>query len=348
MLIYGAYGYTGTLIVEEALEHGLRPCLAGRNADKLKALAERYGLPFRAFALEDAAALNAAFKDQRMVLNCAGPFAHTARTMMQTCLQQRLHYLDITGEIEVFEMLAQSHEAAVEAGIMLLPGVGFDVVPSDCLAAHLKDRMPTATQLRLAFIGGGGFSRGTRRTMLESLGKGGAMRRDGRIVPVPAAWQTRRVDFGEGKTRIVVSIPWGDIATAWYSTQIPNIETYAALPRSQIRALRRSRYFGGLLRVSVVQTLMRRRVDRGRDGPSGPTRKNTQSLLWGEVSDAGGQVLQSRMRCANAYSFTARAAVAASRRVLSGDIHPGFQTPSLAFGIGFALALGARITDLPA
>ncbi|MGH8282691.1 MAG: saccharopine dehydrogenase family protein [Gammaproteobacteria bacterium] len=346
MLIYGAYGYTGTLIVEEALEQGLRPTLAGRDPEKLKALAERYGLPSLTLALDNPAAVDEAVKDQRLVLNCAGPFIRTWRPMAEACLRQHVHYLDITGEIQVFEALATLDDAAVKAGVTLLPGVGFDVVPTDCLAAHLKDRMPNAAHLSLAFRGGGGFSRGTRMTMLEGLGRSGAVRRDGRIVPVPAAWKIREVDFGEGRKRVTVTIPWGDVATAWYSTGIPNIETYAALPPGQIRSLRLSRYLGWLLRAPWLRALLQRRIDAGTPGPGITARKNTESLVWGEVRDAEGRVLQSRLRCGNGYSFTARSAVAAARRVLSGDTQPGFQTPSRVFGIGFVLALGARITDV--
>ena len=344
MLIYGAYGYTGKLIVEEALEQGLRPLLAGRNAEKIRNLAERYGLPSAAFGLNNPAALNKAVKDQRLVLNCAGPFSGTFRPVVEACLQQKVHYLDITGEIAVFEALAQLHAAAVQAGIMLLPGMGFDVVPTDCLAAHLKNRLPDATHLALALCGGGGFSRGTRRSMLESLGRGAA-RCDGRIVAVPPAWKTREVDFGDGRARSLVTIPWGDVATAWYSTGIPNIETYASLPARQIRMLRVSRYLGGLSRSTWLQELLRPYVSKGAEGPNAATRNNTQSLVWGEVRNVAGQAMQSHLRCANGYSFTARAAVAAARRVLNGDVHPGFQTPSRAFGIGFALALGVRIAD---
>ncbi|MGH8306771.1 MAG: saccharopine dehydrogenase family protein [Gammaproteobacteria bacterium] len=347
MLIYGAYGYSGTLIVEEALEQGLRPTLAGRDPDKLKTLAERYGLPSLTLALDNPAAIDEATKDQRLVLNCAGPFINTWRPMAEACLRQHVHYLDITGEIQVFEALAALTDAAVKAGVMLLPGVGFDVVPTDCLAAHLKDRMPDATHLSLAFRSGGGFSRGTRMTMLEGLGHGGAVRRDGHIVPVPAAWKIRQLDFGEGKTRAAVTIPWGDVVTAWHSTGIPNIETYAALPAKQIRALRLSRYLGWLLRSSWLRARLQRGIDAGVAGPDSVTRRNTESLVWGEVRNTEGRVLQSRLRCGNSYSFTARSAVAAARRVLSGDIRPGFQTPSRAFGIGFVLALGARITDVP-
>ncbi|MGA9855195.1 MAG: saccharopine dehydrogenase NADP-binding domain-containing protein [Gammaproteobacteria bacterium] len=346
MLIYGAYGYTGSLVVEAALEQGLRPLLAGRDAAKLKPLAERFGLPYKAFDLQDAATLDQAFKEQRLVLNCAGPFTQTFRPVAAACLRQRVHYLDITGEIEVFEKLAAMNQEALQAGVMLLPGVGFDVVPTDCLAAHLKDRLPSATHLALAFRAGGGFSRGSRRTMLEGLGRSGAVRRDGHITPVAAAWKTRLLDFGDGRLREVVSIPWGDVATAWYSTGIPNIETYAALPPAQIRALRLSRHLGWLLRSRLLRTQIKRRIDSNKAGPDAATRRGTESLVWGEVR-AQDQCVQSRLRCGNGYSFTARSAVAAARRVLGGDLKPGFQTPARAFGIGFVLALGARITDLP-
>ena len=347
MLIYGAYGYTGTLIVEQALEQGLRPLLAGRDPDRLKILAERYGLPCVTLDLRDTDALDQTLQERRLVLNCAGPFRHTFRPMAAACLRRRVHYLDITGEIEVFEGLAALDEAAVKVGVMLLPGVGFDVVPTDCLAAHLKDRLPQATHLALAFYGSGGFSRGTRRTMLEGLGSGGAVRRDGRIVRVPAAWKTRAVDFGDGWTRTVVSIPWGDVATAWYSTRIPNIETYAALPPAQIRALRLSRPAGFLLRSTWLHRRLQKRIGAGAPGPDSVIRDRSRSLVWGEVRDEEGHALQSRLHCANGYTFTAHSAVAAARRVLAGDSKPGFQTPARAFGLGFVVALGARIQDLP-
>ena len=347
MLIYGAYGYTGTLIVEEALNRGLRPVVAGRDIDKVNALAERYGLMGLAFELTDTAALDRALQNRRLVMHCAGPFAATFQPMAAACLRHRIHYLDITGEIEVFEGLAALDPQAREAGVMLLPGVGFDVVPTDCLAAHLKTRMPAATHLTLAIRGGGGFSRGTRRTMLEGLGYSGAVRRDGRIVRVPAAWKTREVDFGDGRIRTTVTIPWGDVASAWHSTGIPNIETYAAMPQSQIRWLKLSRYFGWLLRRASVHARLRRRIADAAPGPNAALRASTQSFAWGEVRDDKGQVMRSRLRCINGYEFTAKSAVSAAARVIKGDAKAGFQTPSRAFGAEFVHTLGASIEDLP-
>src|SRR5687768_2981281 len=207
LLIYGSTGYTGRLIVAEALRRGLRPTLAARNADAVRAQAEPLGLEWRAAAVDDRAALDAAIAGATVVLHCAGPFSHTWRAMSDACLRARAHYLDITGEIAVFEALAARDAEARSAGVMLLPGVGFDVVPSDCLAAHLARRLPGAASLALAFRAMGGTSRGTLSTIVEGLGGPGAVRGAGAIVAVPQAWKTRRIDFGDGKPRDATMIP---------------------------------------------------------------------------------------------------------------------------------------------
>ncbi len=167
--------------------------------------------------------------------------------MVEACLRNKKHYTDITGEIAVFEAMAHLDERGKEAGIMVMPGVGFDVVPSDCLAKHLRDRLPTATHLSLAFYGvGGRISHGTQATMTMNIGKGGAIRKEGKITSVPAAWKTREIDFGEVK-KTGVTIPWGDVATAYYSTGIPNIEVFTVVPKKQLKLLKLSRYLGWLL-----------------------------------------------------------------------------------------------------
>ena len=173
----------------------------------------------------------------KAVLHCAGPFSRTAAPMADACLRAHVHYLDITGEIEVFEGMAARHEAAQRAGVTLLPGAGFDVVPSDCLAAHLHRRLPSATHLALGFQGSARLSRGTATTMVENLHRGGAVRRDGRIARVPAAWKTRVIDFGAGPVA-AITIPWGDVATAYHTTGIPNVEVYMAAPASTRRFLK--------------------------------------------------------------------------------------------------------------
>jgi short subunit dehydrogenase-like uncharacterized protein len=332
LLIYGSTGYTGRLIVAEAFARGLRPTLAGRNGDAVRAQAERLGLEWRAAALDDSRALHDALDGATVVLHCAGPFTHTWRAMSDACLRRRAHYLDITGEIGVFEGLAARDGEARAAGIMLLPGVGFDVVPSDCLAAHLARRLHNATHLALAFRALGGMSRGTLTTMVESLGGPGAVRRDGRIVPVPPAWKTRQIDFGDGRLRDATTIPWGDVSTAWHSTGIPNVEVYVTMRPALRRGAKLSRWIGPLLRAPAVREFLMRRVRAAAPGPSDVARARAASLLWGEAIAADGQRVQSRLRGPSGYDLTARTAVLLASKALAGKAPSGFQTPSRAYG----------------
>jgi short subunit dehydrogenase-like uncharacterized protein len=338
-LIYGANGYTGELIARDAVRRGHRPVLAGRNASAVRALASELGLAHRIFALEDGRAADEALRGMSAALHCAGPFVHTFRPMADACMRAKAHYLDVTGEIEVFERLAERDAEARAAGVMLLPGVGFDVVPSDCLAARLKRRLPSATHLVLAFHSVGGLSRGTATTMIENLHRGGLIRRGGVLTSVPPAWRTRTVDFGRGP-RTVVSIPWGDISTAYYSTGIPNIEVYTTATWPLRAAMKASRLLRPLLASSAVQSLLKRGVRSGPPGPTAEQRARGRTVLWGEVTDeAGGRAL-SRLHGPEGYTFTTLTALAAVEKVLSGSAPPGFQTPSKAYGPDFVLGIG--------
>ena len=348
LLIYGSTGYTGRLIVAEALARGLRPTLAGRNGDAVRVQADALGLNWRAAGLDDADALDRAIAGASAVLNCAGPFARTWRAVSDACLRNRVHYLDITGEIAVFEGLAARDAEARAAGIMLLPGVGFDVVPSDCLAAHLARRMPNAVRLTLAFRAIGGASRGTLSTIVANLGTPGAVRRNGVIVPVPTAWRTRRIDFGDGKLRDATTIPWGDVSTAFHSTGIPDIEVYTSLRPALRRAAIASRWLGPALRSGMVRGALDALVRRGPDGPTAAARERGASLLWGEVVAADGRRAQSRVRCASGYTLTAQTAVHLAGKALRGQAPVGFQTPSRAYGADVILEIpGVTRTDVP-
>jgi short subunit dehydrogenase-like uncharacterized protein len=346
-LLYGAYGYTGELIAREAAARGLRPLLAGRDANRLASLAAELGLSSRAFDLSDRAALEAALATVSAVLHCAGPFVHTYRPMVEACLERRVSYLDITGEADVYLGLAALGERAAGLGITLLPGVGFDVAPSDCLAAHLKRRLPSATHLTLSFRPDAGPSRGTAQTMAEHAHEGGLVRRDGKLTRVPVAWKTREVDFGD-KRQAVVTIPWGDVVTAWYSTGIPNIEVYMAMPEATIRQLRRGRALVGLMKLPFVRKMAAARARRRPAGPSADRLARGETRLWGEARDAAGVVVTSRLRGPQAYRWTVLTALAAVERVCAGEAPHGFTTPAAAFGPDFILAPGVEREDLPA
>ncbi|MET0754128.1 MAG: saccharopine dehydrogenase NADP-binding domain-containing protein [Pyrinomonadaceae bacterium] len=335
-LIYGANGYTGELITRFAAEQGLKPVLAGRNQAKIEELARAYDFDFRVFDLKDSAKLDAALQEVEFVLHCAGPFSLTSKPMVEACLRNKRHYLDITGEIAVFETMARLDKKAREAGIMIMPGVGFDVVPSDCLAKYLKDKLPAATHLTLAFYGMGKISHGTQATMTMNVGKGGAIRKNGEITSVPAAYKTREIDFGEIQ-KTGVTIPWGDVSTAFYSTGIPNIEVYTVMPASNLKMLKMSRYIGWLLATKPAQNYLQKQIPTG--GPNDEERAKGKTFLWGEASDDKGNKVEARQQGPEGYTMTALTALKIARKILDGNFCAGFQTPAKCYGADLILEI---------
>lgn len=338
LLIYGAYGYTGELIARLALEKGYRPLLAGRDENKLKKLAGELRLPYSVFNLTEEEKVDKALQKVKAVLHCAGPFFKTARLMVYACLRNKVHYLDITGEIEVFEWVATKDAEAKKAGIVLLPGAGFDVVPTDCLALHLKKKLPDATQLELAFAGAQKISRGTALTIIENIDAGGLIRKNGQLHKVPSGYKTRKINFGKGE-QLAVSIPWGDVSTAYYSTHIPDIIVYTAISQSNLMLMKASRYAGWLLRSDWMQQFMKQKVNQRITGPDTSHRQQAKAYVWGLVRNASGQTCIARLQTPEAYSLTAQTALEAATLVAEGKLEPGFKTPAMAFGADFILQI---------
>lgn len=337
-MVYGANGYTGRLIAEEAARRGLKPILAGRNTDALEAMGKQLKLPVRVFGLDSAAAVRAGLKDVGLVLHCAGPFSATSAPMLEACLAQRAHYLDITGEIDVFAHCHAQDAQARERGIVVLPGAGFDVVPTDCLAAMLKAELPDATSLVLAFEAAGGPSPGTALTGVEGLGKGGRARIGGVMTKVPLAWRTRTFDR-DGQPRFAMTIPWGDVYTAFVSTGIPDIEVYMGVPPASAARLRRIRWLGPLLGTAPVQGWLKRQVHKRVSGPDASTRGASDGRVWGEVRAPGGREVQAELRTPNGYSLTVTASLGIVERLLGGAPRGGFFTPSQLMGADYVLSL---------
>lgn len=335
-LIYGAYGYTGRLVAREAVDRGLRPVLAGRDAERLETMGEALSLPTRVVSLHESARLRAVLDEVSTVLHCAGPFVHTAGPMVRACLQTGTHYLDLTGEVEVFRGMARRDEHAQSTEVMLLPGIGFDVVSSDCLARFVANRVSRASILEIALFADGDVSRGTLKTLVERLGEGGVVRREGTLQTVPPGWTSRTVDFGD-RSRRVISIPEGNVVTTGHSTAIPNVTAYLALPRPIQALLRGSRYVAGLLKWPPLRRLLKRLVERRSPGPSAEQRRQGRTVVWASARQGTDPAVAARLHGPEAYTFTARAAVNGIERVLDGTAPPGYQTPSTAFGADFVL-----------
>jgi len=331
LMIYGANGYTGKLIVKEAILKGLKPVLAGRNKAAIEQLASEHSLESKIFSLDDHHGVEQNLNDIFLVIHCAGPFSSTAKPMMQGCLATKTHYTDITGEIGVFELSQSLNEQAQQAGIVLCPGVGFDVIPTDCLASMLKDKMPDATHLALGFDSGSGMSPGTAKTSIEGLADGGKVRKNSKITTVPLAYKERQIDFGKG-VKNAVTIPWGDVSTAFYSTGIANIEVYIPMSPKAVKGMRKMNWFKWLLSLNAVQNYMKKKVDQKTKGPNAQQRDKLRTCLWGEVSNDKGEKLTARIETINGYQLTYIAAVEVANYLFeSSDAQPiegGAYTPS--------------------
>ncbi|QGN06062.1 saccharopine dehydrogenase [Halorhabdus sp. CBA1104] len=334
VLIYGAYGYTGELVAREAVDRGLDVVLGGRNGTKTRGLAFQLDVDSRVFPVAEA---RHNLDGIDAVLNCAGPFNKTADPMVEACLATGTDYLDITGEIPVFEALAERDRDAEDADICLLAGVGFDVVPTDCLAAHLHDRLPTGTQLRLGIDTPGSVSGGTLATALDQIGAGGMVRRDGRLQSEPPGSRTRTIDFGTGPTH-AVSAPMGDVSTAYYSTGIETIEVYLSAPEYAEYLLRASAAVSPLLAAPTVKRGLQALARTFVSGPSERARQRDRVSLWGEVSD-GEKTVTSRLETPETYALTVDAATTALERIDADADLAGYQTPATAFGPEYVLNL---------
>ena len=327
-MLYGANGYTGRLIAEVAERRGIKPILAGRNREAIEAMGAKHNMSTRVFTLDD---MNDNLESVSAVLLAAGPFLNTSAVVAKACLAASIHYLDITGEIGVFEALFRRDEKAKSAGSVLLPGVGFDVVPSDCLAASLAASLPSATELELAFSGGS-VSKGTAKTMVAGLGEGGAIRENGKIKKVPLGFHSKEIPFAD-KSRYCTTIPWGDVSTAYRSTGIGNIRVYSGSSPSRARQMKVLGYAAPLFRSKFVQKQLFKLIDAKVKGPNASERASRTTQLWGQVTDNQGMSVQGTLTVGEGYSLTAECAVESVERV--AGLEPGFQTPAMAFGADF-------------
>ncbi|MGW5868657.1 saccharopine dehydrogenase family protein [Streptomyces sp. NPDC055239] len=336
LLVYGATGYTGKLVAEHAEQSGLDVVVAGRNRERVAALGEELGVESRAFTLDDPELLRNALADITVVLNVAGPFHRTARPLMDACIDKGVHYLDTSAEYDVFAG-AQSRQAeAAAAGVMVMSGVGWDVVPSDCVAAHVAARVADPVGLRIALkllsatpeeaAGLNLFSRGSIVSATEGIGDLGVLvRTDGDIVTLPEP-RIASFDFGDGGPEECVSASMGDLITSHLSTGIPSIEVYVQT--------------GQPLPVDLDLSALP-------DGPTAREREVGRSKVVAEVTGRDGSTALSMIDTPTGYRFTQLSSVEIARRVLAGSFTPGFQSPSSAYGPELALAVGdSWIKDL--
>lgn len=335
LMIYGANGYSAQLIIEELISRKIKPILAGRNESALKRLAQKHDCEYKTFDLSNDVKVDSALERVHTVLNCAGPFKFTAKEMIEACLRTKTNYLDITGEMPVMHFAFSMNEKAKENGIVILPSVGFDIIPTDCIAKRLSEQMPNATHLKLGFINKRGkISRGTFLTTLEFLGGTGKIRRNRRVVDSKIGEfsvniKTKNFSFSG------ISIPWGDVYSSYYSTRIPNVEVYFAMPRFIMQTRSLLLTFLKILRIPVVKKIVSNYIKKNFTGPSKVERDSTETIVWGRVENAKGEMLEEVYQFMEGYSLTAKGAAECAERVLKNSLQPGTYTPSLAFGSEF-------------
>lgn len=334
-MIYGANGYSGELIAREAARRSLKPVLAGRNASQVTALADELGLRHRIFPAD-----TADLSGMTLVLNCAGPFSATARPIIARSLAAGVHYLDITGEIDVFEHARSLNSEARAANVILCPGVGFDVIPTDCLALALKQALPDATSLSLGFQSQSLKSPGTAKTTVEGIGGGTKIRRNSVIRSEPLGIRARRIDFGLGP-RLAVAVPWGDVSTAYKTTGVASITVYLAVAPSFRFAMLASNVLAPILRLPAIRKWMLAKAGAA-VGPDAIARQSDPTYLWGEVRNASGKARTARLRTANGYDVTINGSLAVVRHIMEADrLEPGYTTPALLCGAGLIESLPA-------
>ncbi len=329
-MLYGCTGYSGKLIARECHRQGLKPILAGRSESKVRQLAEEFGFEFRVFDLADSKQIESALTDCFMIFNAAGPFTQTCEPILSACLKLGVHNLSLVGEVPLLESLQKYDQAAKEAGITVGIGLGYDVIPTDCIANILKERMPDATHLTIMMQGTSHMSPGSTKEMIEQLGEQPFWaRKNGELIE--SAAKTKKIDVGLGET-LAMTIAWGDISSAYFSTNIPNIEVYATLSRIEVLMMQAISKLKPLIRIKRVQGWINKVIDLTVKGPSDFVLEETPVYFLGEVSNAKGDVIQAKLETASGYRLTYLGAVFGIKHVLENAVKTGYQTPAQLLG----------------
>jgi short subunit dehydrogenase-like uncharacterized protein len=330
-MIYGAAGHTGALIAQHARERGHRPVLAGRSAPAISALAGQLGLPHRAAALDDPAALSAAVAGVDLVLNAAGPFLHTAVPLAQACLDAGVHYLDIGNELQVFRALYDLDQRARRAGVVIIPGVGFGVVATNCLARYVSDAVGGAQHLEVAARAASAQpGPGVAASIRDNLPYGGWIRHAGQLQQQPLGSGGTTISLPDGSCR-VMPFPTGDLEAAFQATGAPGIIAYSAVPGDSAAVKPES----GARQPGTT--------DRAVAGPA-----VGRSFGWARATGPDGAMAEAWLQTGESYAFTAAASIRAVEETLAQSPR-GALSPAAAFGAGFAFTIPGttRIDAIP-
>ncbi|HTQ03393.1 MAG TPA: saccharopine dehydrogenase NADP-binding domain-containing protein [Polyangiaceae bacterium] len=367
LLIYGATGYTGRLLAAEAARRRLPVVLGARRRDRLESLAEELDLPCRVLGLEtplarkrrldeDAKrpipgpgapvqpaarpakqpgpndALHGALTDVAVVLNAAGPFAETAMPLARACVKTNTHYVDISGEYDVFRELNELHVHAKERGTSIVPGAGLTVLASDCLirdaVARARERgMLEPHTVRVALSRVPAVSRGSVRTMLDGVRDGVRVLRNGKDEFHPMGTLVRSFTFGAeqafalGEARVCTAMSLADTLTAgatacrafqgrWAEQQgVPNVEAYLEASSLERMAYELGGEFALALRSQPLKLVVDRVLAMWPEGPGAEERDEARQQVVVEIEDRYRRGVVARLSTQNSYDFTVQKAL---------------------------------------
>jgi short subunit dehydrogenase-like uncharacterized protein len=222
-----------------------------------------------------------------------------------------------------------------------MPGVGFDVVATDCLARYVADRVPDASELEIAIATDGTPSAGTSKSAFDGVLRGGLVRRRGELIALPFGKIVREVRFSDA-ARPVLAAPWGDLESAYRSTGIPNITTYIAFPPGFVNTVNKSWMLSSaawplvrsVLGAGPIKRAIQRTIDAKVKGPDEAARRTGHCHAWARAQSPEGACAEAWLDLGDGYAFTASAGVRIVERVLA-ERPQGALTPAQAFGADF-------------
>ena len=354
VVVFGATGYTGRLVVESLVERGVRPVLAGRRERPLNQLACTLGgLDVRTADLAEPDSVRALVSEGDVLVTTVGPFERLGDVAADAAASQGAHYLDSTGEVGFVRRLQKRYPAAASDDAAapgdaprgtMLPAFGYDYVPGILAGSLALERAgDRAETLRVGYFAPGagptGLSGGTMTTMLEELSKPFLVWRDHRWQK-PGRMPRQHTFTVDGAKRNAVMVPGTEIVflpeafpevanievfNGWFSAPGPVMK--AALPA---------------MAVAGSSSLARKALGKGitaltgsEGGPSASERAKSSSLAIAVVTDSRGEtVSEVRVAGPNVYTLTGHLLAAGAEHVLKDRSRArGVVGPLQAFGM---------------
>ena len=320
ILVYGVLGYTGNLFIEHSLDTNL-PIVLGARQKEVKILAEKCGMEHRVFEINDVQNIIPYLSDIKAVINLANVSYGINKYLIDACIQTKTHYVDLASEYPDILEIYKLHHMALTNGVMLMPGAGFNLAPTDIAGRIASELLPNPTKLSLGFATFGNASRGTIKTVLKMTAETGYSRLSGKLVVAKPASE-KRLFQAEGKEYSLINNPlMGDSLAGFISTNIQNITTYSYYPWILVQFMKG--------RMNWLRKFLLRYSHWF--FPLGPTEdelKRQHTYTWAQIENQQNQKLTVTIKGPQAYIFTAKIIGSIVNLLAKGKANAGFTPPS--------------------